>query len=81
MPKLDARSDVHGEGGAEDPREPRPHSPAVVGPLIALACRIVSPVSGNAGLCLFLIGVAEIGPGIVVDVLVDPDPVLVPKRG
>ena len=46
-----------------------------------MACRIGSPGSGSTGLCLFLIGVAEIGIGIVVDIVVDPDPVLVPIRG
>jgi hypothetical protein len=81
MPNLDARSDVHGEGGAEDPREPRPHAPAVVGPLIALACRIGSPVIGRRRSLPLLVGVAEIGVGIVVDIVVDPDPVLVPIRG
>src|SRR5579859_6995933 len=61
--------------------ETRPHAPAVVRPLIALAGRIGPPVRGSASLRLSLIGIAEIGSGVVVEIVVGSQPKLVPIRG
>ena len=81
MPGRDARSDVHREGGAENIREPCPHAPAVIRPLVARACRIGAPIVCGAGLFLLFVGVAEIGSGIVVDVLVDPNSIFIRMCG
>ena len=77
MPELNARSHVHGEGGTEDLRESGPHTPAVVWPRISGTGRVAAPVIRGAGLELLLVGVAEVGIGLVVDVVVDADIVLV----
>ena len=81
MPHLDARGEVHGEGGADDLGVTRPHAPTVVGPCIARTCRIASPVSRSAGLELLLIGVVEVGVGGRVDVVVDANVVFIGVRG
>src|ERR1035441_5009681 len=77
MPELNTRSYVHGEGGTEDLGKSGPHAPAVVWSGISGACRIGSPVVRCAGLELFLVCVAEIGVGLVGDVVVDTNVVFV----
>ena len=81
MPDGHARGEVHSERGVEDVGVSRPHAPAVIRPGIARAGRIASPVGSCPGLELLLIRVAEVSPGVGIDVVVDADVELVGMRG